>query len=176
MLTSCLAIFHWVPTGIESETGTARNTCLSSQVLSHATARATPSALLTRGTWALCRARWVGEVPHTCRDILSYSPLRSCVPKLGPKTPSQAKGTNKTTTEHWHHRRTASRLSHRADKSSDLYFTSLKLWFESSSSMSSQRHNAAGHGDDSLSSSEAELCASKALPGLHRRGVLHPAG
>lgn len=31
MLTSCLAIFHWVPTGIESETGTARNTCLSSQ-------------------------------------------------------------------------------------------------------------------------------------------------
>lgn len=45
----------------------------------------------------------------------------------------------------------ATRLSRRrGDVPSPLYFTSLEPWFESSSSMSSQRHTAAGHGDESL--------------------------
>lgn len=70
----------------------------------------------------------------------------------------------------------ATRLSHSRGDISPLYFTSLEHWFESSSSMSSQKHTPAGHGDDSLSSAEAELCISKESPGLRWRGGLHPAG
>lgn len=122
----------------------------------------------SRGASALCRVR---SAPDWLRRPTLLASSATC---SQPEFQDSSLHKGKTPS---YHPGPATRLSRRGgDVSSPLYFTSLEHWFESSSSMSSQRHTAAGHGDDSLSSAEAELWVSKVFPGLHRRGVLHPGG
>lgn len=156
--TSCLATFHWALTGTSLRWELWQPHMLEQLSAPSEVPCATPTALHT------------GNMGTLQGEVLAASSAMFSQPEFQDSSLHEGKTTS-------YHPEPASRLSHRrGDTPSPLYFTSLEHWFESSSSMSSQRHTAAGHGDDSPSSAEAELCISKVFPGLHRRGVLHPGG
>lgn len=112
-----------------------------------------------------------GAGPQTCQGTRSYTPPLPHTPHLSSKTPPSTKEKNPVTTPG------QQPGSPMGEETPPLLSTSPHWSLGLSPALPCPRRDTQlldrGMG---LSSAAAQLCISKVFPGLHRRGVLHPAG